>query len=91
MPSVNSNPFLSYNLSPEQTEEGSILSLAQRYVIQNTVAYLAEQKLLLEFDTEYPQKFIQQESYLRGRIESLQDLLLRSEALETSKSFPPSY
>jgi len=79
------NLLSSYFLSPEEEEEGSKLTVTQTQVIQNQIAELTQQKLLLTPDTTNIQNYIQEEAYLRGQIDSLNYLLTSSEALKEAE------
>jgi len=84
MSHLEENTFSSYQLTDEEVMQGSLLTLTQKQVIQNDISLYAEQKLALEFDTNTPQLFIQQESKLSGQIQALRYRLDCSEASEAA-------
>ena len=71
----------SYFLTDEEVEEGSKLTITQTQVIQNQIATLTQEKLLLTPDNTNIQNYVQEEAYLRGQIDSLSYLLTTSESL----------
>ena len=72
------NIFTSWELLPDETAMGYTLTPEQCAVIQNDIADAATRRLSLKFDTNNPQAFIQEEAYLKGKIETLRYMLLRS-------------
>ena len=76
------NSFSMYELTEQELEEGSLLTITQRQVIQNQLAVCAEEQLGLELDVEHPHKYYQEHAYKRGQIEMFQYLLAQSEAVE---------
>lgn len=78
------NAFSMYQLTDKERLQGIVLSIMQKQVIQNRLAEIAEEKLLLEFDPDKSSSFIQQEAYKRGQIDILTYLLADSEAAEES-------
>lgn len=75
-----SSKFCKHHLSDVEELQGSIFSEGQRYVIQNKLAALAEEKLLLDYDVADPTAFIQLEAVYKGKIEILTHLLEDSDA-----------
>lgn len=67
--------FITYTLTPSQLAEGSKFTLDQKAVIQNLIGEAAEEKLMLTFDPQNPQAFIQREAELMGQIGILKYLL----------------
>ncbi len=80
------NLFTKYELSPEETISGSILTTLNRACIQNLIADYAADKVSLKFDSTAPQIFVQQEAELQGKILILQHLLDLSDAAEKEAS-----
>ena len=73
------NTFTSYKLNEEETFQGSILSAAQQYVLQNMLTGIAEQVLNLVFEHQDPIEFAKQHAFLSGQMSILRVLLLTSE------------
>lgn len=76
------NDFSSYNLTEEETAQGSILTITQKQVIQNDIAICAQEKINLEYDSLNPQLFMQQEAKLAGQLQALRYRLECSETAE---------
>lgn len=77
-----SNPFQSWNLTPEEFLQGGLLTITQKQVIQNQVASVAVQKINLSYTPDKPLDFVQQEAHLRGQIDALNYLITLSEEAE---------
>ena len=75
--------FLRYDLSDEEVIEGSKLTNLQKMCIQNQICTLAEEKSELEYSEEDKVRFLQLESYTKGKIHALEYLLQLSETAET--------
>ncbi len=69
------NQFSSYELTDDETLQGSILSILHRQVIQNHLAFVAMEKNALEFDPCKPEVFAQQEAYKKGQLDILSYIL----------------
>jgi hypothetical protein len=78
------NSFVSYELTPQEEQAGTILSHNQKMVLQNKLCLIAEAKLALTFDPSNIQKFLQEEAELQGQLGILTWLLESSLALEVS-------
>jgi hypothetical protein len=74
----NDTPFTSWILTPQETLQGSILTITQKQCIQNQIAELATKRINLSFDPEHVLKFTQEEAELKGQILALQYLLILS-------------
>ena len=74
----NSNTFRSYTLTPKEYQEATQFTDVQRAFLQNELAEKAGQRLALRLDPTQLHEFIQQEAYLVGQIEFLQQLLAPS-------------
>ena len=74
--------FTRFQLTEEQTLQGSILSANQAVVIQNQISEIAEEKLNLEFTPNDPLSFAQQEAYLKGKLDILMWVLAASDAAQ---------
>lgn len=74
------NSFTSYDLTPEELLQGSILNTIQLQVLHNHLADYAEQKIALNYDPEHPLIFAQDEASLAGKIDILNYLIEASEA-----------
>ena len=72
--------FSQYELTEEEELQGQILSVTQAHVIQNQLAACAEEQLLIKFDPEKTQQFVQENSFKQGQIEILKYLLIMSES-----------
>ena len=81
---LKTNSFSTYTLTDEEFLQGSLLTLAQKAVIQNYRAELAEEKLLLGIDVDNPSRSIQGEAYLGGQIAACSYLLELSKAAKES-------
>jgi len=79
MANLTLNVFASWELSYEESRNGSIFTIDQTYVLQNQLAKCAEEKLSISFDPKDPMLFMQQEAYKRGQIDLLGWLLELSE------------
>ena len=67
--------FTSYIIPPSDIPASYRLTDANIARLHNEITIYAEQKLALILDVNSPQSFIQQEAYLRGKIDSLKYLL----------------
>jgi hypothetical protein len=74
----STNSFTSYDLTDSEVLQGSILNDLQIQVIQNEMSQVAEQILQLSYDPLNPQKFVQDDSFLKGQLSVLRIMLLRS-------------
>lgn len=74
--------FQSWILSPQEINQGSILTSAQKQCIQNQIVQYAERKLNLTFNSLNPSFFIQEEAEIRGAIDALKYLISLSEEFE---------
>jgi hypothetical protein len=85
------NDFSSYNLTEDETLQGSILTIQQQQVIQNQLAVVALEKINLLYDPESPKSFIQREASLQGQLNILRFLLECSDAaiLQLNNPEPP--
>ena len=82
MAQLITNKFTSYFLTTGEEEIGTTLSYEQRCVIRNKLAAIAEVRLNLAMDTANVSKFIQDEAYLKGQLDTLQWLLDTSDEME---------
>ena len=71
--------FTFHNLSDTDKLNGAILTDLQKRVIDNEVATIAEQILLLKYDPNNQLRFVQDDSFLKGQLQAYQYLLLRSD------------
>ena len=76
------NTFSTYQLDEDELVQGTLLTTLQKQVIQTQIGTIADEKLRLEFDSDKPMQFMQQEAYKRGQLDALNYLLQASEALE---------
>ena len=86
MAQLELNSFSSFSLTPEELQSGSILSADQKRVIQNLICECAEEKLNLIQDPLNPLKYIQEDAYLRGKIDILKWLIEASTAYEAASN-----
>lgn len=92
MATLIGNSFSSYELNEEEQQQGDLLTLTQKQVIQNDIANYAESKIALEYDATDPTLFIQQEAKLAGQMQALNYRLDCSNAAEQAifdKNNPP--
>lgn len=80
-----------YELTDQELEEGTLLTITQKQVIQNQLAVCAEEQLALEMDVDAPNRYFQQHAFKKGQIELLQYLLAMSEAVELARKEAISY
>jgi len=76
------NSFQSWILTENETIQGCILTTLNTQVIQNQIASYAQERLNLELDMTNPQRFVQQEADLKGKISALRYLLDLSESAQ---------
>lgn len=67
--------FIKYELTAEEFITGTHLSLETRAVVQNLIADYAEEMITLTYDPSNPQRFLQAEAELQGKIGILKYLL----------------
>lgn len=83
-----SSSFISYNLTSQELLEGYNLNISNQQVIQNDMAQIAEQLIALDFDPTEPQKFVQNNAFLRGQLSAFQTILERSNMASKTLSQP---
>lgn len=76
------NTFTTFELTPQEELQGSILTIGQKQVIHNKLADVANEKLALILDSNNLDRYIQQEASLKGQMDILQYLLDSSETME---------
>ncbi len=76
--------FSSYELSEEETLRGSILSIEQKWFLQNSLCIEAIAKNSLEstVNSGDMNEYIRDEAFYRGKIEFIEWLLANSDAAE---------
>jgi len=67
--------FTAYELSDEEVLQGSIFTILQTQVLQNHLATAAEEKLSLNYDPDNKERFLQEEAYLKAKLDFIQYLL----------------
>jgi hypothetical protein len=72
------NSFQRWVLTPQEIEQGSVLTLTQKQVIQNQITQLAEEQILLPFSADN----IQRNAELIGAINALKYLIDVSNEVE---------
>ena len=76
--------FCSFSLTEEEYVAGSIFTLPQLQCLQNSLSEAAHARLALNYDPLNPGDFLQQEAYLKGKIELLDYLIENSRAVEAN-------
>jgi hypothetical protein len=74
----SNNVFQSWDLSPEEIREGTVLYTLQKQVLQNRLAMAAAERVLLPFSPENTQR----DAELQGEIRTLKWILDESERQE---------
>jgi len=69
------NTFTAYDLTTKEVLLGSIYTELQLQVLQNYLSTAAEERLVLEFDVDNPTKFMQDDAYLKAKVEFLAYLI----------------
>ena len=82
------NSFQSWILTENETIQGCVLTTLNVQVIQNQIASYAQERLNLELDMTNPQRFVQQEADLKGKISALRYLLDLSESAQKRIAAP---
>ena len=77
--------FSAYSLNEQEAQEGSKFTVTQKQVIQNHIASLADELLLLEPDPNNYSDFIQKQACTKGGIDALTYLLACGEAIEQAE------
>lgn len=73
-PLLNSQ-FVEYEFSEEELKNLPGFTLDQRQFLQSELAAVVSEKVALTFDPEHPQRFLQQEAELQGKMGMLKYLL----------------
>ncbi len=81
------NSFASFALTEEEELRGSLLQDEQKFVIQNLLSNLAEEKLALAYDPINTSTYLQREAELQGQIGILKYLLAQSTSAEEKLKF----
>jgi len=74
--------FTRYALTEQDLLDGAILTQSNLILLQTDLANTVEQKLSLEFTTDNPMKFAQDEAYFRGQMSIYQLILERHAAAQ---------
>ena len=82
------NAFSSWELTENEEHQGSMFTITQLQVLQNTLSNIANEKIMLIFDTSKPEAFIQDNAYKDGQIEILTWLIDTSVTLSELPSNP---
>lgn len=82
MSKILETSFTAYDLTDEEVLRGSILNTLQLQVLQNHLSIAAEEKISLEYDPSNTEVFLQQEAYLKSKIDLLTYLKDTSKASE---------
>jgi hypothetical protein len=77
------NSFTSWNLTPVEEREGSLLTITQKQCIQNLISSIAEEKIAALFDPNNVQLSMAQDADLTGKINILNHLLDLSDHAES--------
>ena len=75
MPKLVVNRFSQYELTEQEALQGKLLTDANQAVLQNELASVAEQRIALVYDVTNPNKFLQEDAYLRGQMELIEYLM----------------
>lgn len=76
MPQLQLNSqFVEYEFSEAEIETLPGFSLEQRQFLQNELAAAVSEKVALQYDPEHPQKFLQTEAEIHGKMNVLKYLL----------------
>lgn len=78
MSQINPNKFTSYTLSPLEEKSGYLLQPATILVLRNELSTAAELKISITIDPNNTLPFIQEEAYIRGKMEFIEWLLAMS-------------
>lgn len=79
---TSNNSFISWNFTDEEEYSAKILTGLQKQGIQNLISKAAHDRLALDYDPNNHQKFIQDESFLKGQIAVLTYMLDISDQME---------
>lgn len=71
--------FDEYEFTAEELKNAIVFSNLQRLYMQSKISQYAVQKLNLLFDPTKPHEFMQQEAYVKGKIDVLLELLVEEE------------
>lgn len=69
------NDFTSYTFTEEELANAKILNPLQQMYLQTRLSEKAMQKVSLKVDSKNIESFLQEEAYLQGQIEFIQELL----------------
>lgn len=69
------NRFTQYELSDEELAIALQVNPLTKMHVQNRLAEEAHKRINVEWDTLDPTKFLQQEAYLKGRIEMMEQII----------------
>ena len=75
MATLIANRFTSWELTPEEVQQGYIQTDPQTKVLQNLLSDYATEKVSLKYDPSNPLGFVQAEAELQGKITLLEYLL----------------
>lgn len=82
MATLVSGTFSYYELTEQETLASRVLSPLQKMNIQNIIAATADEKINLVFDPTNPNRFMQQEADLAGKIAILKYVIELSDMTE---------
>ncbi len=86
------NQFSSYNLTEEETLQGSILTITQQQVMRNHMASIAAERLSHAYDPNDKLGSIQQEAENRAQIDLIMYFLDQSDAaVEATTTNPDTF
>jgi len=89
MATIIPNEFTSYNLNEQEVLEGSVLTIDQKYCLQNQLAIIASELLNILYDPLNPEKFTQEQAYKKGQLDILRHILASSDAAQEAL-YPPT-
>lgn len=86
MSNVKANAFTEYSLTDPEENQGRVLNLYQKMVLQNLRADFAKQKLALKYDPQNPMDFGLLVAELDGKVLLLSQILDDSDTAELTLS-----
>lgn len=81
--------FQAWVLTPQELEEGSLLTLTQVQVIQNQIAQLAQESINLILDPKEPYQYSLKQAENKGARDALQFMLEVSRTVEAVRNNTP--
>jgi hypothetical protein len=82
MASLLPNNFASYELTEQELENGTLLTVNQKMVLQNKLSEIATQKINLVFNPSDVADYSQQTAYLQAQLDTINWMLDSSSSME---------